>query len=156
MGSPVWIADQRISAVAGASIDRSTVDMDKGEMSFAMFDFNAAIDELANGESDPNKIVDHLAELLGDAFPPYLRTFIRQSIARGRCGLKLFPSGHVFPGMTDEEKERIERRQGFLTIRDQDRVGNVIHFLRVFKNDQGRARLFYKFDGSVSFIKNLA
>jgi hypothetical protein len=156
MGSPVWIADKRISAVAGASIDRSTVDMDKGEMSFAMFDFDPAIDEIAAAELEPSQTVERLSALLGDGFPPYLRTFILQSVARGTVGLKLFQSGHVFPGMTDEEKSRIERRQGFLTIRDHDRVSNAVHFLRVFKNDEGRARLFYKFDGSVAFIKNLA
>lgn len=156
MGSPVWIADQRIAAVASASIDRSTVDMDRGEMSFAMFDFEEAIDDLANTETDGIRIVERLAAILRDAFPIYLRTFILQSLARGRCGLKLFPSGDVFPGMSEQEKARIERRQGFLTIRDADRAGNVIHFLRVFKNEQGRARLFYKFDGSVAFLKNLA
>lgn len=155
LGSPVWIADQRIAAVASASIDRSTVDLDKGEMSFAMFDFDPAIDQLAAEENDPAKLVTALGGLVGAAFPLYLRTFILQSVARRKCGVKLFPTGNVFPGMTDEEKKRIERRQGFMTIRDADRTDNTIHFLRVFKNDAGRARVFYKYDGSVAFIKNL-
>jgi hypothetical protein len=121
LGSPVWIADTRIAAVAAASIDRSTVDLDKGEMSFSMFEFDPAIDVLASGESEPLRIIEGLAELVGAAFPTYLRTFLRQSVAAGVVGLKLLPSGSVFPGMTDEEKERIERRQGFLTIRAADR-----------------------------------
>lgn len=154
MGSPVWIADKRISAVATSSIDRSTVDLDKGEMSFALFDFNPEMDEVAK-LNDPNAIIDKLAELLKDAFPLYLRTFIRQSVARGTVGLKLFTSAGMFPSMSAEEVARIERRQGFLTIRDTDRAGNVAHFLRIFRNDAGKARLFYKFDGSVSFLKNL-
>jgi hypothetical protein len=155
LGSPVWIADKRIAAVASASIDRSTVDLDKGEMSFSIFDYDPKIDEVANNINDPAKIVDALANLLGDGFPEYLQTFLRQSLSRKTVGLKLFPSGNVFPKMSPLEKERIERRRGFLTIREADRAGNNIHFLRVFKNEAGKARLFYKFDGSVSFIKNL-
>lgn len=154
MGSPVWIADKRIAAVAPSSIDRSTVDLDKGEMSFAMFDFDEEMDDIAK-LNDPHAVIERLGAMLGDSFPLYLRTFIRQSIARGVVGLKLFPSGTMFPSMTAEEKARIERRQGFLTLRDSDRIGNVVHFLRIFRNEAGKARLFYKFDGSVSFIKNL-
>ncbi len=56
--------------------------------------------------------------------------------------------------MTDDEKREIARRQGFLTIRDADRVGSAVHFLRIIKNTQGGARLFYKYDGSVEFLKN--
>lgn len=155
LGSPVWIADKRIAAVSSASIDRSTVDLDKGEMSFSIFDFDPKIDEVANTVKEPAKIIDALAKLIGPGFPEYLQTFLRQSVSRKTVGLKLFPSGTVFPGMSPMEKERIERRQGFLTIREADRGGNNVHFLRVFRNDAGKARLFYKFDGSVSFIKNL-
>lgn len=155
LGSPVWVSDRRIAAVASASIDRSTVDLNRGEMSFPLFDFNPVIDDIAANENDPRLIVDKLAVALGAGFPEYLQAFLRQSVARPRMGLKLFPSANVFPGMSAEEKHRIERRQGFLTIRDTDRLGGVVHFLRVFRNDEGKARLFYKFDGGVSFIKNL-
>ena len=155
LGSPVWIADKRISAAASASIDRSTVDLDKGEMSFSIFDFDAEIDRIANGQRDPVVIIDTLGKVVGAGFPEYLRTFLLQSVSKRTVGLKLYPSASVFPGMSAEEKARIERRQGFLTIREADRVGNVAHFLRVIKNDEGKARLFYKFDGSIQFIKNL-
>ncbi len=124
-------------------------------MSFSIFDFDSKIDDVANSVHDPIKIINSLAKLIGSGFPLYLQTFLRQSVSRKTLGLRLFPSGTVFPGMTPLEKERVERRQGFLTIRDADRAGNVVHFLRVFRNDAGKARLFYKFDGSVSFIKNL-
>ena len=155
LGSPVWIADKRIAAVSSASIDRSTVDLDKAEMSFPIFDYDPRIDKVASDIKEPAEIIDALAALIGAGFPQYLQTFLRHSIARKTVGLKLFPSGNVFPKMSPLEKERIERRRGFLTIRDSDRVGNTIHFLRVFRNEAGKARLFYKFDGSVSFIKNL-
>ena len=156
LGSPVWIADQRISAVASASIDRSTVDLDKGEMSFSIFDFSPDLDSISASEVSSADKINQLGESLGDAaFPRYLREFILRSISSGRNGLKVFTSGGMFPGMSEQDKANIERRQGFLTIREGDRAGNNVHFLRIFHNDAGRARLFYKFDGSLQFIKSL-
>jgi hypothetical protein len=156
LGSPVWIADQRIKAVASASVDNSTVDLDRGEMSFAIFDFNPKLDKIAQSELSPSEKVSQLADKLGDsAFPKYLREFILYSLSKGRVGLKVFPSAGVFPKMTEQDKTDIQRRQGFLTIRESDRLNNTIHFLRIFYNDAGKARLFYKFDGSIQFIKNL-
>jgi hypothetical protein len=156
LGSPVWVSDKRIAAVASPSIDQSTVDMDKGEMSFAMFDFDPAIDALIDDKLTPAEKVARLAGALpGASFPSYLQQFILQSTSTGKVGLKVFGSGTVFPSMTDEEKERIERRRGFMTIREEDRNGGNAHFIRIFRNDQGMARLFYKLEGSVQFLKNV-
>lgn len=155
LGAPVWIADQRIAAVASASVDNSTVNLDRSEMSFAMFDFLPEIDSIAESTSSAIDKVNELSSILGDAaFPLYLRTFILRSLSKGNVGLKMFNSAEVFPSMDAQDKIDIKRRQGFLTIRENDRAGNTIHFLRVIRNDSGRARLFYKFDGSVQFIKN--
>jgi Z1 domain len=156
LGSPVWIADHRISAVASASIDRSTVDLDRGEMSYAMFDFDYKLDEIAHSNVSAADKVNQLGHHLGDAaFPLYLREFILRQLSTGKQGMKVFVSAGMFPSMSDDEKAQIQRRQGFLTIREGDRVGNTSHFLRIFRNDDGKARLFYKFDGSIQFIKNL-
>lgn len=156
LGSPVWIADQRISAVASASVDNSTVDLDRGEMSFAIFDFEPEFDLIAESGASAADKINALADKLGDAaFPPYLREFILHSLSKGKLGLKVFTSAGMFPSMTEQEKTDIQRRQGFLTIREADRTGNTAHFLRIYRNDAGKARLFYKFDGSVQFIKNL-
>lgn len=155
LGSPVWIGDKRIAAVASASIDRSTVDLDRGEMSFAIFDFDPKIEELVASAGNAADQIATLGECLGDeAFPRYLREFILRSISSGRNGIKVFPTADVFPGMSDDEKREIARRQGFLTIRDADRAGRAVHFLRIIKNEEGKARLFYKYDGSVEFLKN--
>lgn len=156
LGSPVWIADKRIAAVANASVDNSTVDLDRGEMSFAMFKFSKSLDDIAGSSLSSSDKVNEIADKLGDAaFPRYLREFILHSLSRGKSSLKIFQSAGMFPGMTDQEKADIQRRQGFLTIRTADRADNTAHFLRIFRNDDGKARLFYKFDGSIQFIKNL-
>lgn len=156
LGSPVWMADKRIAAVSASSIDRSTVDLDRGEMSYALFDFAEDLDAIATSSASASEKLIQLEQRLGEAaFPHYLREFIQRSISSGRQGIKIFSSGGMFPSMTPEEQSNIQRRQGFLTIRDSDRAGNNVHFLRIFRNDHGKARLFYKFDGSVQFIKNL-
>jgi hypothetical protein len=156
LGSPVWISDKRIAAVASPSIDQSTVDMDKGEMSFATFDFDSSLDSIADEKLSSAEMVAALADNLPEpSFPTYLQQFILQSTASGKLRLKVFKSATVFPSMTPEEKERIERRRGFLTIREEDRAGGKAHFIRIFRNDQGKARLFYKLEGSVQFLKNV-
>lgn len=156
LGSPVWIADKRIAAVANASVDNSTVDLDRGEMSFAIFNFSSELDDIAAAPLSSSDKVNQLADKMGDAaFPRYLREFILHSLSRGKTGLKVFQSAGMFPSITPQEKADIQRRQGFLTIRETDRLGKTVHFLRIFRNDLGKARLFYKFDGSVQFIKNL-
>lgn len=156
LGSPVWIADKRIAAVSSPSIDQSTVDMDSGEMSFAIFDYHEDVDRDLQAAVTIAEKIEVLAERLPEAsFPSYLRSFILQSTTQTGKGLKVFETGDVFPSMTPEEKERIERRRGFLTIREQDRAEGNVHFLRIFKNEVGRARLFYKLDGGLQFMKNL-
>jgi hypothetical protein len=125
-------------------------------MSFAIFDYNPDLDsELGAAATIAEKVEALAAHLPEASFPGYLRSFILQSTTQSGKGLKVFETADVFPSMSPEEKERIERRRGFLTIREQDRAGGNVHFLRVFKNKDGRARLFYKLDGGLQFLKNL-
>jgi hypothetical protein len=125
-------------------------------MSFAIFNFVPEFDEIAQSGASAADKINTLADRLGNsAFPRYLREFVLHSLSKGKVSLKIFASAGMFPSMTEQEKADIQRRQGFLTIRESDRSGNAVHFLRIFRNDAGKARLFYKFDGSVQFIKNL-
>lgn len=156
LGSPVWIADKRISAVADASIDRSTVDLESNEMGYAIFDFDARLDEIGQGNCSESETVIALADALGEkAFPEYLKQFILRQLRLGNQRLKLLPSALVFPKMDEVDQRLIQRRKGFITIREADREKNTVHFLRIIKNHEGKARLFYKFDGSIQFIKNI-
>ena len=43
--SPVWLDGERITAVSAASIDKTNVVIDKGEMSFKLFDYDDSIKE---------------------------------------------------------------------------------------------------------------
>src|SRR5687767_4808336 len=43
MGAPVWLSDHKTSPTSPASIDRSSVDFEDGEMSFALFQFDKGL-----------------------------------------------------------------------------------------------------------------
>lgn len=157
-GSPVWLSDKRIAAVASASIDKSTVDIDRGEMSFQLFKLPDGLDETLAAESSNSNRLDKLTELLGDvAFPSYLKQFISRTSPSLETAVVVYPSTSI-AGYSDEpglDKKNISRRRGFFG-RSQSRGGeSVIHHLRIFFNADGYGRVFYKFDGSIQFIKNL-
>lgn len=76
-GSLVWLGDGRIAAVASSSIDRSTVDLNRGEMLFSMFDFHPRIDGIANANGSSRAKIERLLAITGEgAFPEYVRRYI--------------------------------------------------------------------------------
>lgn len=153
-GSPVWLSDSRISAVASASIDRSTVDIDRGEMAFAVFAYTDTIATAVSAQMPKSEKLELLAELIGDdAFPDYLRRFIVRTSDILETAVAFLPSASVYPKMSPEEKTAIARRQGMMG-KTQVPAG-AQHVLRIYLNDQSKGRLYYKFDGSIQFLKNL-
>ncbi len=155
MGSPVWLADSRISAAATSSIDRSTVDIDRGEMSFALFNFVPRLDEVLEERLTVHEKFEELAKILDDqAFPSHVRKFIQRTSSL-ETALSFQKSAFVYDGMTLEEKKLIMRKKGFMGASQTSKNDGAVHFLKVFKNNEGQARLFYKFIGSIQFIKNL-
>ncbi len=77
LGSPVWLTDQRIAAAASSSIDRSTVDVDRGEMAFHLFDFDGRYDMIAASATGVVQKLTELAAAFGSTvFPDYLREFM--------------------------------------------------------------------------------
>jgi hypothetical protein len=156
-GSLVWLGDQRISAVATSSIDRSTVDLDRGEMSFSLFDYKSAFEDII-AESIPTfDKMEQLAAALGEcAFPEYLRRYIRRASPGASGSVVIHPSTDI-SGYKDAEgldKPNIVRKRGFMGKSQVDRHPNALHHLMIFHNGTGKARLFYKFIGTIQFIKN--
>ena len=160
MGSPVWLSDTRIAAVASSSIDKSTVDLDKGEMAFRLFDFTSELDTIVASSLSNSEKLDRLGEVLGGAaFPSYLKRYIMRTSSSLEQSLAIHGSSSIEgygndPGIN---KEAIERKKGFFgkSQMEPTRYPNAIHHLKVFRNESGKARLFYKFDGSIQFIKNV-
>jgi len=156
LGSPVWLGDSRIAVAAPSSIDHSTVDLDRGEMSFPIFKFSDEIERIIAGPGTPLAKMEMLKKRLGsEAFPMHLQQFIQRTMYVGDKSIALHPSGTVenyrdAPGLN---KKAIIRDKGLMgqTTRDYP---DAVHHLKIFQNKDNDARLFYKFNGSIQFIKN--
>jgi hypothetical protein len=156
-GSLVWLGDQRISAVANSSIDRSTVDLDRGEMSFSLFDYKPEIEAIIAQASPAFDKMEKLAAVLGEGpFPEYLRRYVRRASPRASGSIAIHPSTDISNYKEAEglDKLNIVRKRGFMGKSQIDRHPNALHHLMIFHNSGGKARLFYKFIGTIQFIKN--
>lgn len=155
LGSLVWLGDSRIQAVSSASIDRSTVDLDRGEMSFSLFDYTAEVEAALSEAGVPFEVMERLAAVVGkDAFPDYLARFIRRTAPKS-SDLAIHPPLSI-SGYKDADQATISRKKGFIGKSQIGASTKASHHLFVIHNDRGRARVLYKFVGSIQFIKNNA
>lgn len=157
LGSLVWLGDARISPVAGNSIDRSTVDLDRGEMSFGLFEYNDKIQKLlASNKSEKDKL-NQLATLLGDAaMPGYLVRYIQRT-SIGSSGTLHVHEPLGMSNYKDADPQMISRGKGFIGSTQLKKAPkSTVHHLFVVHNGKGKARLIYKFIGTIKFLKNSA
>jgi hypothetical protein len=160
LGSPVWLADNRIAAVAATSVDDANVSLDKGEMSYPIFQYKSELERLMTSNAPPLDRLREVQELVGaDALPDYVLRYVESTSPSGTRSLALHPSQDI-SGYKDAEgldKDKIERRRGFFGApqMQKEKYPDAIHHFKVFYNAERRARVFYKFDGSIKFIKNL-
>lgn len=158
-GAPVWLSDDRISAVSISSIDKSNVSLDQGEMSFGMFDFAAKresidsiIDDVAMKSSEKLQALQLL--LGGGSFPRFLLTYISKFSPNGE-GSTLLHSSLLVEGQKGADVKNISRKRGFMGGAAFTKNPEVTHHLRVLYNAEGKARLFYKYSGKIKFLKNM-
>lgn len=159
LGSLVWLSDQRIAAVAGSSIDRSTVDLDKGEMTFSLFDYHEGVEKILVGDADPFEKLALLNTALGPAaFPDYLYRYIAKTSLNSSRAIGIHPIFDIsgYADGPDIDKKQISRKRGFFGKSQQQRFPSATHHVLVLRNAEGKARLLYKFIGSIQFIKNNA
>ncbi|MFG1241872.1 Z1 domain-containing protein [Xanthobacter sp. V7C-4] len=158
-GSLVWLGDQRIQTVANSSIDRSTVDLNRGEMSFSLFDYRPELEAVIAEKDAAFDKMEKLATILGDAaFPEYLRRYIRRASPSGSVSIAIHPSADIsnYKETDGLDKSNIVRKKGFMGKSQIDRNPNASHHLMVIHNGGAKARLFYKFIGTIQFIKNMS
>ncbi|WP_263350512.1 Z1 domain-containing protein [Acidicapsa acidisoli] len=156
LGSPVWIGDSRISQVSNASIDRATVSTSSGEMGFGLFDFSTEMDTVVKGAPEEITTLESLHNLVGQGgLPSFLIKFIAGT-ARGSSGELAIHESSSIAGSSDAIQETISRAKGFLgqSQLEPRRFPNAQHHVKIFHNNAGKARLFYKYTGSVNFLKN--
>ena len=159
--SPVWMDGERITAVASASIDRTTVVIDRGEMSFTLFNYNNdLILQIINQKSSSLQKAKVLSETLGkDCLPSYLINYIEGFCPSGDNSIAIHLPKDI-SGYKDKPEETdiatITRTRGFIgkTQLEEAKFPNAIHHINILYNkNNGKARVFYKYQGNIRFLK---
>jgi len=163
-GAPVWLSDHKTTPTSATSIDRSSVDFEGGEMSWAIFDFDHKIHEaamLGSSQSDLEKL-NALGKIFSNAeFPEHTRKYIEQD-AMSRNGSVCFHRVGEFgvrsKSYDQNEIDNVRRKSKGIFSNNEFKRGdrpNAPHHLKIFKNSNGKARLFYKLNGkSIRFMQN--
>lgn len=156
--SPVWLEDKRISAAAAASVDKTTVAIDSGEMSFDLFNYDKElIFEAMSHDTNMGKI-RALNKLLGEeCFPSYLIDYIQNFMPVGDKSIAFHEPKNISGYKKDDktDPDNIVRARGFIgkREREEDKYPDAIHHINILTNDLGRARVFYKYHGNIRFLK---
>jgi hypothetical protein len=157
---PVWLDGERITAVSAASIDKTNVVIDKGEMSFELFNFDKkSIEEIVEQTIRPIQKIKALSELFGKGcLPDYLISYIESFCPIGDDSLAVHNPKSI-AGYTEKEgemdKNTITRAKGFIGDREMEltKYPNAIHHINILFNESGQARIFYRYRGSIRFLK---
>ncbi|MEI9988472.1 MAG: Z1 domain-containing protein [Rhizomicrobium sp.] len=156
LGSPVWIGDDRVSVASAASVDRSTVTFNRGELSFQMFDMTAELQNLMAQAKTGTKALWALRDKIGNAgLPEFLIKYIERTSPHGDDSV-VFHAPSDISGQTSAGTniDAIARDKGFMgkSQLQEDKFPKAAHHLKVFFNKNGKGRVFYKLRG-VEFIQ---
>ena len=157
LGSPVWLGDKRISVASSTSINKATVTLDKGEMSFGAFQFESRMDDLAKAAPTSLETLDALGEAVGEsALPAFLIKYLK---ARAKApGTLAIHTSSSIENLSGADQNTISRTKGFIgkSQREEGKFPNAVHHLKIFRNAAGLAKVFYKYKGSIQFIQSNA
>jgi hypothetical protein len=154
-GSPVWLEDARIAAVASSSVDQARVDMDSGEMSFHPFQYSTDVEQIVVAAKPGLTRLQLLAERLGEAsVPAFLREYIGRFSPAGDESIAIHASKSIM-AYSDADKVAISRDKGLIgkSDREESKYPKAVHHLKIFFNDKGRARVFYRYHGNIRFLR---
>ena len=155
---PVWPEDRRSRVAARTSIDKTTVQMDSGEMSYEIFDLTNEIENIFSSDIVPLEKMKRLRNELGDnKLPLHLINFISYFSPDGLNSLAIHRPKTI-ERYKDANKNNISRKKGFIGDGDleKNKYPHAIHHIKVFFNADKKARIFYKFVGisGTKFLKN--
>ena len=155
---PVWPEDKRTRAVARTSIDKTTVKMDSGEMSYEVFKLSSEVEGVIQSTMVPLEKLKRLRDELGDQkLPLHLINIITHFSPDGTNSLAIHAPRSI-EGYKDADKVNISRKKGLIGDGDleKDKFPHAIHHIKIFFNSGKEARVFYKFIGidGIKFLKN--
>ena len=123
-------------------------------MSFPIFDYADAIERIILGSNDALASLRKLQEAIGnDALPDYLIRYVERILPNGPSSVALHESSRV-EGMKDADHTKIERKKGLFGQVSRN-FPEAVHHFKIFYNDAEKARVIYKFNGNISFLKNV-
>ncbi len=156
---PVWLEDKRVSAVSASSIDKTTVAMDSGEMSFEIFNYGNDIERIIKDQSKKSleKLKILQGRLTSAKIPTYLVSFIERFSPDGNNSLAIHPSIDISNRGADVDKKNISRPRGLIgnSELEEAKYPHAVHHIKIFYNNEKKARIFYRYVGSIRFLKNL-
>ena len=161
-GTPVWLEDTKIAAAASSSVDKARVVIDSGEMSFELFDYSLVVDAIEDILKQSNNSnfqkVEVLSELLGsNKVPQYLIDYIKNFLPSADRSIALHEPKSISGYRESEslDKENIVRARGFIGQRElePEKYSEAIHHINILHNENGKARVFYKYQGNIRFLK---
>lgn len=161
-GTPIWLEDHRIAAAASSSIDRAAVALDSGEMSWELFEYEESIEAvIRDGSSEPMERLRSIAALVGDnALPSHVLSFIEE-FSFGHNSIAIHNTTLIGPTYgTPQVRNELRRRRGFISANalEKAKFPEAIHHIKLFRNDLGLARVFYKYTpemGAIRFLKKI-
>lgn len=152
---PVWVENNRISAASSSSIDKTRVYIDTGEMSFGKFELNNSVDEILNSKVSSLQKIESLFKYLGsDCFPEYILCHVRNNCNDKNEYVAIHPS-FCIARYKDANQESIERPRGFIgtTELEKAKYPEAVHHFKMFFNAKREAKLFYKYEGDIRFLR---
>lgn len=155
-GTPTWLEDNRIVAASSRSIDKTTVSLDRGEMSFEIFEHTTGIESIIKEQLDSFSKLRKMSKFLGASrLPEYLLNYIKEFSPVGDSSIAIHETGSI-SGYRDADQDQIKRPRGFIGNREleENKFPLAIHHFKILKNGMGKARIFYKYQGNIRFIKN--
>jgi Z1 domain/Type III restriction enzyme, res subunit len=153
--APVWLGDHRINAVSAASVDKARLDMNSGLMWFEKFTNTDTINELISSGSSSFERIDRLQALIGGkCLPKYVIDFIKAFSPHGVNSLAIHPSSSI-EGYSDADPDDISRKKGLIgkSDREEAQYPNAVHHIKIYINDKSLARVFYRYEGRISFAQ---
>jgi len=157
--SPVWLGDPRISIAASSSIDRGTVDLNRGEMSFQIFDCPepSELDQIIAYDPMDVGTLKKLSKVVGDALPQFLIEYLQTALKVAPGTLAVHASSSIAGYKTSADQAAISRTKGFIgnPQLESAKFPSAIHHVKIFHNGKGKGRVFYKNLGGVQFVQNL-
>jgi hypothetical protein len=127
-------------------------------MSFGLFDFSSELDQIVASDQGAISTLETLRSKIGDAaLPPFLIQYINMVSPAGAQSLAIHTSSSIASYGTSANQDTISRDKGFMgnPQLEPKKFPNAVHHIKIFRNVNGKAKVFYKYKGSLQFVQNI-